>query len=97
MAAFATQDAEFVRPLLNRRCRSQNDLRRLFEVRHLRSCGRRDAATTKYKRRHLRTHSKMKELVALAAGLPTIFHDRENVAAGGFASYRPCQLHTSWK
>jgi hypothetical protein len=30
----------------------------------------------------------MKELMALAAGLPTIFQDREDVAAGGFGSYR---------
>jgi hypothetical protein len=34
-------------------------------------------------------------LVALAAGLPTIFQDREDVAAGGFGSYRLCQRHTS--
>jgi hypothetical protein len=31
-----------------------------------------------------------KELRALAAGLPTIFRDREDVAAGGLASYRLC-------
>jgi hypothetical protein len=43
----------------------------------------------------LRTHSKMKELETLAAGLPTIFQDREDVAAGGFGSYRLCQRHTS--
>jgi hypothetical protein len=43
----------------------------------------------------MRTHSKMKELMALAAGLPTIFQDREDVAAGGFASYRLCQRETS--
>jgi hypothetical protein len=30
----------------------------------------------------------MKELMALAAGLPTIFEDREDVAAGGFASWK---------
>jgi hypothetical protein len=52
--------------------------------------------SAKCKRRHMRTHSKMKELMALAAGLPTIFH-REDVAAGGFGSYRLCQRHTSWK
>jgi len=28
----------------------------------------------------------MKELMALAAGLPTIFQDREDVAAGGLES-----------
>jgi hypothetical protein len=39
--------------------------------------------SAKCKRRHMRTHSKMKELMALAAGLPTIFPDREDVAAGG--------------
>jgi hypothetical protein len=33
----------------------------------------------------------MKELMALAAGLPTIFQDREDVAAGGLASYWLCQ------
>jgi hypothetical protein len=33
--------------------------------------------------------------MALAAGLPTIFQDREDVAAGGFGSYRLCQRHTS--
>ena len=39
-----------------------------------------------------------KELMALAAGLPTNFQDREDVAAGGLASYRLChQRHTSWK
>jgi hypothetical protein len=38
----------------------------------------------------MRTHSKMKELMALAAGLPTIFQDREDVAAE-LASYRLCQ------
>jgi hypothetical protein len=37
----------------------------------------------------------MKELGTLAAGLPTIFQDREDVAAGGFGSYRLCQRHTS--
>jgi hypothetical protein len=37
----------------------------------------------------------MKELETLAAGLPTIFQDREDVAAGGFGSYRLCQRHTS--
>jgi hypothetical protein len=31
--------------------------------------------------------SKMKELMALAASLPTIFQDRVNVAAGVLASY----------
>ena len=36
----------------------------------------------------------MKELMALAAGLPTIFQDREDVAAGGFGSYRLCQRKT---
>jgi hypothetical protein len=35
----------------------------------------------------MRTHSKMKELMALAAGLPTIFQDREDVAAG-----KACEL-----
>ena len=43
--------------------------------------------------RHLRTYSKMKELMALSAGLPTIFQDREDVAAGkpcdGSATARP--------
>jgi len=39
----------------------------------------------------------MKELMALAAGLPTIFQDREDVAAGGLASYRLCQRGTSLK
>jgi hypothetical protein len=38
----------------------------------------------------------MKELKALAASLPTIFQGRVNVAAGGLASYRLCQRHTSW-
>jgi hypothetical protein len=33
----------------------------------------------------------MKELMALAAGLPINFQDREDVAAGGLASYRLCQ------
>ena len=42
-------------------------------------------------------HLLMKELMALAAGLPTIFQDREDVAAGGFASYWLCQRHTSWQ
>jgi hypothetical protein len=39
----------------------------------------------------------MKELMALAAGLPINFQDREDVAAGGLASYRLCQRHTSWE
>jgi hypothetical protein len=39
----------------------------------------------------------MKERETLAAGLPTIFQDREDVAAGGVASYRLCQRHISWK
>jgi hypothetical protein len=40
----------------------------------------------------------MKELMALAAGLPINFQDREDVAAGGLASYRLChRRHTSWK
>jgi hypothetical protein len=38
----------------------------------------------------------MKELETLAAGLPTIFQDQEDVAAGGLTSYRLCQRHTSW-
>src|SRR5258708_500017 len=42
--------------------------------------------SAKCKRRHLRI--KMKELMALAAGLPTNFQDREDGAAGGLASYR---------
>jgi hypothetical protein len=41
------------------------------------------------------SHLLMKELMALAAGLPT--QDREDIAAGGFASYPLCQRHTSWK
>ena len=36
----------------------------------------------KCKRRDLRTYSKMKELMALAAGLPTIFRDRQEVPEG---------------
>jgi hypothetical protein len=39
----------------------------------------------------------MKELMALTADLPTMFQDREDVAAGGFGSYRLCQRHTPWK
>ena len=39
------------------------------------------------------TYSKM--LMALAAGLPTIFQDRANVAAGGVESYRLFQRETS--
>ena len=56
----------------------------------LHPCKQRDGSArliAKCKRRHLRTHSKMKELKTLAAGLPTIFQDRQDVAAGGFASY----------
>jgi hypothetical protein len=41
------------------------------------------------------SHLLMKELMALAAGLPT--QDREDIAAGGFASYPLCQRHTSSK
>ena len=37
----------------------------------------------------------MKELMALAAGLPTIFQDRKDVAAGGLESYRLCRRETS--
>jgi hypothetical protein len=43
------------------------------------------ALSAKCTRRHLRI--KMKELMALAAGLPTIFQDREDVAAG-----KACEL-----
>jgi hypothetical protein len=39
----------------------------------------------------------MKELTALAAGLPINLQDREDVAAGGLASYRRCQRETSLK
>ena len=34
-------------------------------------------------------------LMALAAGLPTIFQDREDIAAGGLASCRLYQRETS--
>jgi hypothetical protein len=37
----------------------------------------------------------MKGLKTLAAGLPTIFQDREDVAAGGLASCRLYQRETS--
>jgi len=33
--------------------------------------------------------------MALAAGLPTIFQDRKDVAAGGLESYRLCRRETS--
>jgi hypothetical protein len=39
--------------------------------------------------------TRLVELKTYAAGLPTIFQDREDVAAGGFGSYRLCQRHTS--
>ena len=52
------------------------------------------AANAKCKRRHLRTRRKMKELMALAAGLPTIFQFGGRVA-GGSASYRLYQHETS--
>jgi hypothetical protein len=39
---------------------------------------------------------KMKELMAFAAGLPTIFQDREDIAAGGLPSCRSANA-TSWQ
>jgi hypothetical protein len=64
----------------------------------LHPCKQRDGSArliAKCERRHFRTYSKM--LMALAARLPTIFQDREDVAARGFGSYRLSQRHTSWK
>src|SRR5260370_37985911 len=75
-------------------CRERHDVMNS----RLHPCKQRDGSarlSAKCKRRHLRTHSKMKELGTLAAGLPTIFQDREGGAAGGVGSYRPCRRHTS--
>ena len=68
-------------------CAAAGALARYFLSRNNRATGRSSGFTpasrhvsarliAECKRRHLRTHSKMKELMALAAGLPTIFQDR---------------------